>query len=244
MFWVEITILNVDDRESSRYVRARILRQAGFEIRDAAAGHQALALIEADPPDLVLLDVNLPDISGFEVCRRIKSDVRTREIPVIQISAELRDDSSRVAGLEGGADVYLVEPVTPELLVSTIKALLRAEQARQALRESERKYRALFESMQEGFAVGKIICDPAGKSADWLYLDVNPAFESMFGRTRDQLIGRTFRELFPDAPWEYWVAELGRVALTGNPAHLEQYDYARGRTFRLLPTRLVLGSSR
>ncbi|HWQ52181.1 MAG TPA: PAS domain S-box protein [Bryobacteraceae bacterium] len=104
----------------------------------------------------------------------------------------------------------------------------------QALRESEQRYRALFESVHEGFAVGEIICSESGEPVDWRYLDVNPAFESMFGRKREELVGRRYGELFPNAPKEYWVASLGRVALTGNPAHLEQFGTDMGRHYEAI----------
>ena len=101
----------------------------------------------------------------------------------------------------------------------------------QSLHDSESRYRTLFASMQEGFALGEIICDTAGKPADWRYLEVNPAFEAMFACKRDEVVGRTFRELFPDEPWEYWVAGLGQVALTGSAGHLDQFASESGRHY-------------
>lgn len=101
----------------------------------------------------------------------------------------------------------------------------------EALRESEQRYRALFESMQQSFVLAEVICGPAGKPVDWRYLDVNPAFESAFGRQRAEIVGRTYGELFPGAPArEYWVSGFGEVALTGRPAHLLQYGVG-GRQF-------------
>jgi PAS domain S-box-containing protein len=108
------------------------------------------------------------------------------------------------------------------------------KQAEATVRESERRYRALFESMQEGFALGEMICDSAGEPVDWRYLDVNPAFETMFGIRREHVVGRTYRELFPDAPWEYWVPALGRVALTGDPARLERFGAETGRHYEAM----------
>ena len=120
------------------------------------------------------------------------------------------------------------------LILGLVRDITERQRMEQALRESEQQYRALFEAMQEAFAVGEIICDPAGKPVDWRYLDVNPAFESMFGRKRPEAVGRTYRELFPDAPWEYWVSALGEVALTGRPAHLEQYGSDEGRHYEAI----------
>ena len=88
----------------------------------------------ARDPDLILLDVHLPDINGFEVCRRLKEDERTRHIPVLQRSQSHVDDAARVHGLESGADAYLTEPVDPSVLVATARALLRVRRAENRLR--------------------------------------------------------------------------------------------------------------
>ncbi len=88
----------------------------------------------ADDPDLILLDVHLPDINGFEVCRRLKEDPITARIPVLQRSQSHVDDAARVHGLESGADAYLAEPVDPSVLVATARALLRVRRAETRLR--------------------------------------------------------------------------------------------------------------
>src|SRR5579884_2214917 len=103
------TILAVDDEPANRYARARGLRKAGFTVVEAATGAEALRLA-ADRPDLILLDVNLPDLDGFEVCRRLKADPATAAIPILQTSAQRVGPEDRVQGLEGGADGYLVLP--------------------------------------------------------------------------------------------------------------------------------------
>src|SRR5687767_10609900 len=76
-------ILNVDDHDAGRYARTRFLTRAGFSVEEACTGDQALRAVRDRPPDLVLLDINLPDLDGFEVCRRIKSDPETARLPVI-----------------------------------------------------------------------------------------------------------------------------------------------------------------
>ena len=95
-------ILNVDDNDAGRYAVTRTLRQAGFEVSEAVNGTEALHKV-MEKPDLVILDVNLPDLSGFEVCRRIKADPETDFIPVIHLSATSIQTDSKVEGLEGGA---------------------------------------------------------------------------------------------------------------------------------------------
>ncbi len=100
--------------------------------------------------------------------------------------------------------------------------------AEAALRESEERYRGLFESMREAFALGEIIWDDAGNASDWRYLDVNSAFEKMFGRRRAEVVGRTYHEIFPGEWSAFWVANVGRVVATGEPAHFENYGNAGG----------------
>jgi PAS domain S-box-containing protein len=93
-------------------------------------------------------------------------------------------------------------------------------EAEDRLRESEQRYRGLFESMQEGFHLSEIIRDQNGKAVDWRYLAVNPAFESMLGMSRADVVGRTGREVFPHLDFTYWPDIFGKVALTGKPKDL------------------------
>jgi len=122
------TLLLVDDDEAKRYVLATWLRRAGHTVAEVGTGREALAAVAA--ADLVLLDVNLPDMSGFDVCRQIKSDPKTAAIPVIQVSATAVDVADRAHGLTQGADAYLVEPAEPEELLATVAAVLRYYRAR------------------------------------------------------------------------------------------------------------------
>lgn len=148
------SILNVDDDDASRQFKSRVLESAGFVATEARTGMEALARVSADPPDLVLLDVHMPGLDGFEVCERLKKDPRTQSIPVLHVSAACITDQDWTRGLESGADSYLIAPVSPDVMLATIRTLLkrattekalRAEQARvmDALRESERRYRDL-----------------------------------------------------------------------------------------------------
>ncbi|MCX6071811.1 MAG: response regulator, partial [Chloroflexi bacterium] len=139
-------ILNVDDDDAGRYVITKILTRAGYDVVEAATGRDALRLA-GERPDLILLDVNLPDINGLKVCNRIKADPRTASIPVVHISATCVRSENRVVGLEGGADGYLVQPIDPQELVATVRAFLRLKGAEQALRESEEKYRLFLQNI-------------------------------------------------------------------------------------------------
>jgi serine phosphatase RsbU (regulator of sigma subunit)/CheY-like chemotaxis protein len=124
-------ILVVDDTATMRYVVTSWLRRAGHRVVEASTGSDALHLIATRPVDLVVLDVGLPDLSGNDVCERIKADPRIQAVPVIHISATAVEPSDRTRGLTLGADAYLTEPVDPDELLATVHALLRYFRARQ-----------------------------------------------------------------------------------------------------------------
>ncbi len=139
------------------------------------------------------------------------------DVPVLCTAAPIRDREGRI---NGGVIAW--------------QDISQRKRHEEVLRESEQRYHALFESMQEGFVLADIICDASGKPVDWRYVDVNPAFEAMFGRTRAETVGNTYRDLFPAAPWDDWVAALGEVALTGRPARLEPHANESGRIYRAI----------
>lgn len=126
-------IINVDDNEPARYVKTRLLSRAGFTVYDAATGGEALGLIRHHNVDLVLLDVNLPDVNGIEVCRRVKSAPASASVIVLQISASAISAPQATAALDSGADAYLIEPIDPDVLVATVRALLRLRKAERDL---------------------------------------------------------------------------------------------------------------
>jgi CheY-like chemotaxis protein len=146
-------ILNVDDDEVGRYVVTRDLSREGFEVLEADTGTDALRLIREKEIDLVVLDVKLPDISGFEVCRNIRENPRTSDLPVLLLSASFVDAISKVEGLEGGADAYLTEPVEPIVLMATINSLRRLRRAERAVLEGARKWHSTFNAIQDGVAL-------------------------------------------------------------------------------------------
>jgi len=128
----DITILAVDDNDALRYSLSRTLQGGGYKVIEARNGAEALQLAD-QAPDLITLDVRLPDVDGFEVCRRLKGNPKTAHIPVLHISATFTDKEYRIRGLEM-ADGYLAEPVSREELLATVGALLRLKQAEKEAR--------------------------------------------------------------------------------------------------------------
>jgi len=104
----QITILNVDDQEPQRYVKTRDLLQAGFNVLEATNGAEALRTVEKEKPAVLLLDVQLPDVSGFDVCRYVKA--KWPSIMILMTSATFTTSADRTLGLDSGADSFLVQP--------------------------------------------------------------------------------------------------------------------------------------
>jgi signal transduction histidine kinase len=141
-------VLNVDDYLPGRYARSRVLREAGFKVLEASSGAEALRLVEAQRPDVIILDQNLPDMPGIEVCRQIKGDPETEAIPVLQVSATAHALETKVQAMNVGADTYLTEPMAPVELVAHVRAALRWRRAEERLRESNARMAALYEEAQ------------------------------------------------------------------------------------------------
>ena len=139
-------VLVVDDTEATRYAIARTLIADGFEAIEAPNGQTALRLAQERQPDLITLDIHLPDMIGFEVCRRLKASPATSRIPVIQVSASYVTSRDRIHGLEGGADSYLTHPFEPAVLIATAKSLLRFRSTSDELARSEQRIRLAVKS--------------------------------------------------------------------------------------------------
>ena len=135
-------VLIVDDNPAGRYAKSRILRHAGFEVIEAGTGAAARSLLHDRNPELVLLDVKLPDANGRVLAAEFKANHASAQVMVLQTSASHVDTANRVASLEAGADGYLVEPIEPEELVAHVRALLR-------MRRAERDRQAALEALQE-----------------------------------------------------------------------------------------------
>lgn len=142
-------ILIVDDEDAGRFVKTQTLARAGFRILEAATGRDALRLAASATPDLIILDVNLPDISGLEVCRLLKSDQRAHAVHVLHVSNTAISDSDRARGLEGGADAYLTEPLGADVLIATVHAVLRMRRAELACADAVERERKAREDAEE-----------------------------------------------------------------------------------------------
>jgi len=199
-------ILVVDDDEGGRYAVARVLRHAGFEIREAGTGQEALQRIVDERFDLVLLDMRLPDMKGVEVCRRIKSSPGA-SIMVLQMSASMVDASSRVAALEGGADGYITSPIEPTVLVATVRSLLRMRVAESALQSAALEWQSTFDSIRDGVA----LLDGNGAVRR-----SNATLQRILGLESGDIVGRGLDTLIPPAANEPLLVEALRSVHRAN----------------------------
>lgn len=117
-------ILVVDDEDDILDLVTYNLTREGYRVSTAIRGAEALKKVGEDPPDLILLDLMLPDIDGFDVCRELKRNARTSAIPIVMLTAKTAD-ADQVAGLELGSDDYIVKPFSPNVLVARVRAILR-----------------------------------------------------------------------------------------------------------------------
>ncbi len=197
-------VLNVNDDEATRYLYSNILRRGGYRVLEAANGETALRLVGRERPDLVLLDVRLPDLSGLEVCRRIKSDPHTATILVVQTSATFASLDRRIEGLDSGADAYLAQPIESVELLATIRAMLRTRKAETSERRTGRKLQRTFDAMRDAV----LIVDPTGT-----IVHANESASRLVGG--GELVGRTANEALARAVDPNALASLLRNARGG-----------------------------
>jgi PAS domain S-box-containing protein len=186
----EPILLNINDNEANRYAVTRILRAAGFQVMEGGTGAEALRLTFEVRPDLIILDVKLPDINGIEVCRRIKSDPRTSSIVVMHLSAHYIRTENKVEGLESGADGYLTQPVATSELLATVRSLLRLRQAEEEARLAAAQWKTTFDSLGDGVC----LLDGLGR-----VMRANRSFLSLFEGSTEVVLGRSFAEMIREA---------------------------------------------
>ncbi len=210
----QITVLVVDDREANRYTTAHALTRSGFRVIEAATGKEALEL-SRQQPTVIVLDVKLPDIVGYEVCRRIKANSHTKHIPVLQLSAAFLSNESKLYALESGADAYLIQPVDPVVLVATVKSLVRVHLAESIAQLAARQWQTTFDSLSEGVA----IVDASG-----VFRRCNRAMTEVLDRPYREIENRAFQGI---------VRERFGITLSLPPDHSPIEVKRESRFFRL-----------
>jgi signal transduction histidine kinase len=177
-------ILVVDDYPANVKLLERNLQAAGYETVAAYDGEEALRKVEAEKPDLVLLDIMLPKIDGFEVCHRLRANEATAVIPIIMITA-LKETEDRIRGLEAGADDFISKPFDRGELLARVKSLLQVKYYRSMLTERE-KFHAVIQDLSHGI----IITD-----GQWLVQTVSRRAADLLGIPDEGQEGRNLADL-------------------------------------------------
>lgn len=230
-------VLIVDDHEVNRYTSGRVLRAHGYSIIEAGTGAEAIEAAEKHSPDLVLLDVNLPDMDGFEVCHRLRADPAVARMAIVHISATFVSNADRAQGLDAGADGYLTRPVEPVVLAATARACIRARRAEAEVKRRERELVSLAESMPD-------LIFRLDTSRHFTF--VNGVAQRVLGVGPEALLGRKCSEVdLPKDVCELLDARLTGAIHTGEPQafsfELTMPDGRRTFEARLVPERRADG---
>jgi PAS domain S-box-containing protein len=195
-------ILVVDDEPTVLELYAHLLRDANYEVWTATTGRAGLRCARERKPDVVLLDVMLPDLSGLEVCRQLKRDANLPDVFVALCSGGATGSTHKVDGLDSGADDYIVKPVTPEELLARVRTLARLHETTAALRASEQHFRRLVEMLPDAVA----LVDRQGRLRA-----ANPQAIRMLGCSNEaQLLTQTLHDLLLPEDYERLAADMAR----------------------------------
>lgn len=147
-----VKILVAEDDPDLLFLTTEVLRGAGYNVLEASTGRECLEAVRVRHPDIVLLDVMLPDTAGTEVCRQIKTDEALQGIFVILISGIQVSSDHQADGLNVGADGYIIKPIANKELLARIQSMVRIKRAEDALREKEKEQQKLIVELREALA--------------------------------------------------------------------------------------------
>ena len=147
-----IKILVTDDDPDVLLLTTQLLRGAGYEILEASTGKECLEAAKAHRPDILLLDVILPDMTGIELCRQLKADGGLQDIFVILVSGIQISSEYQADGLNVGAEGYIIKPISNKELIARVQSMVRIKRAEDALREKEKEQQKLILQLQDALA--------------------------------------------------------------------------------------------
>lgn len=198
-----IKILVVDDQPSNLRFLSNVLTEHGYQVQRAISGQLALNAATASPPDLILLDIMMPDLDGYEVCQRLKSGEKTKSIPVIFLSIldEVRDKlkAFRVGGID-----YITKPFQVEEVLARIEKQIYLQKLQKQLKEQNDKLQesqsllaGILNSSLDGVAALSAVRDSQGTIVDFQWILLNRTIEQMLGKKSEELLGKSFLEAIP-----------------------------------------------
>jgi PAS domain S-box-containing protein len=211
----EPLVLVTDDDRAGRYALVHPLRLSGFRVAEAGNGADTLRLAAELRPDAVVLDINLPDMDGRDVCRQLRVSPDMAGMPIVQVSATNRSDEDWASSLDRGADVFLPQPVPPAVLIATLKALLRT-------REAERRLEETLYSITDAYLA---------LDDDWRFLAMNRRAEEIFGFSLDDVRGKPWAGHAD--PSRVIVDQYERARREGQPVHFEAQSAVLRRWFEI-----------
>ncbi|MBK8792525.1 MAG: response regulator [Holophaga sp.] len=251
-------VLLVDDRPENLTALEALLADSGVDLVKAHSGNEALRLSLKTEFALVLLDVQMPDMDGFETAELLRANPKTRRLPIIFVTAGMKDDTYRFKGYDSGAVDYLMKPIQPLELRSKVRVFSELFQQRKeierheqiletlveqrtiALRENEVTYRSILENAADHV----VRYDRRGA-----HLFANAKVLELTGFTMGQFLGKTHRDLgFPDHLCELWEGAIEKVFVTGQPTAVSfELDTGKGLVYlelKLSPEKDILGQVR
>lgn len=237
-------ILIVDDLLENLRLLSELLNQQGYKVRSATNGKMALKTVRAKPPDLILLDIKMPEMDGYEVCEALKKDKLTAEIPVIFLSAsdELFD---KVKAFKNGGIDYITKPfqieevivrIENQLTIQRQKILLQKEiserkQTQEILYQSRALLKGVLNSSLDGVAAFQAVRDRQGHISDFEWIVVNAVTHETLGVSQDQLVGKLLLDYVPgmkeDGMFDSYVSVVERGEVINQEYHYE-YDSFKG----------------
>jgi PAS domain S-box-containing protein len=255
-----VHILVVDDEPDILDGTARLLERAGYGVARAATGEEALQAVRERPPDLLLLDRDLPDMDGLEVCRWIKRDPPLVEAFVILISGSYTESEQQAEGLEAGADGYIARPLANRELLARIEAYVRILHLTRSLRQQTEELKRINDAASQAQLAALNLMEDAVAARDRAEQNrqllnsiinstpssifafdlqhrfslLNEAMARFYGMTIDEVLGKTLHDVFPKDLADTLRATNSQIMATGEPVFLEEVVVSRvGNTPRL-----------
>ena len=249
-------ILVIDDQcDNITTIKAVIVTNLpNCRVLSAQSGKEGIEIAKNEQPDVIILDIIMPEMDGFEVCSKLKTNELTKHIPIILLTAIKTDSKSRVKGLSIGAEAFISKPIDASEFIAQVNVMLRIKEAEDILRaenklldqrveekskkliESYDKYHSLFINMINGFALHEIILDEKGKPVDYIFLEINDAFVLQTGFKKEGIIGKRVTEAMPgieNDPGD-WIGRFGKVALGGGEIRFEQHSKQLDKWYSVL----------
>lgn len=216
-------VLLADDNADMRDYVSRLLRTK-YRVETVPNGEEALARALADPPDLVLADVMMPGLDGFELLKALRTHASTKDVPVVLLSARAGEES-RSEGMDAGADDYLVKPFSARELTARIGAHLRLSRLRKGAEKREAELRAEAEAARDR-ALGVLESITDGfftLDKNWCFTYVNPTGEILLGAKQEELLGKSHWDLYPTMKGTMGEREYRRAVREGVAVEFETF---------------------